>query len=179
MLSDRIIGAFTFRRGIYAEVEGDTSFTSTAWLLVAVVAFLNQLGAFASPNLARWLIGAVAGTVSILVGFALAAAIISWVGQKLFNAQVSFEELVRTLGLAFVWNIVGVIGVLAAFSSTLSCILAPVTFLAAILGLVAWFVAAKEALDLEWLQTIITVFLGWIAMFILMAAVRGILTLLS
>jgi len=27
MLTDRIIGAFTFRKGIYAEVEKDASFT--------------------------------------------------------------------------------------------------------------------------------------------------------
>lgn len=178
MLIDRIIGAITFRRGIYAQVEGDAAFTSTAWLLVAVVAFLNQLGTNASSNLAGWLIGAVAGTISVLIGFALAALIISWVGQKLFNAQVSFEELVRTLGLAYVWNIVGFIGVLAAFSSALTCVLAPVTFLAAVLGLVAWFMAAKEALDLDWVQTIITVFIGWLAMFILMAAVRGVVGLL-
>ena len=34
---------------------------------------------------------------------------------------------------------------------------------------VAWFIAAKEALDLEWGQTIITVILGWIALFIIMS----------
>ena len=33
MLTERIMGAFTFRKGIYAEVEQDASFTSTAWLL--------------------------------------------------------------------------------------------------------------------------------------------------
>ena len=48
MLINRIIGAFTFRKGVYAEVEEDTSFTTTAWILVAVVAFLNQLGSAAS-----------------------------------------------------------------------------------------------------------------------------------
>jgi hypothetical protein len=32
---------------------------------------------------------------------------------------------------------------------------------------VAWFIAAKEALDLEWGQTILTVILGWIALFLI------------
>jgi hypothetical protein len=36
-----------------------------------------------------------------------------------------------------------------------------------ILGLIAWLVAAKEALDLEWVQTIVTVLLGWIALFVI------------
>ena len=30
MLVDRIIGAFTFRTGVYAEVEADIAFTTTA-----------------------------------------------------------------------------------------------------------------------------------------------------
>ena len=57
MLINRIIGAFTFRKGVYAEVEKDTAFTMTAWILVAVVAFLNQLGSAASANLVNWLAG--------------------------------------------------------------------------------------------------------------------------
>jgi len=167
MLTERIMGAFTFRKGIYAEVEQDSSFTSTAWLLVAVVAFLNQLGANASGDFVNWLVGAIVGTIFAVLGFAVGAFVINWVGRTLFNADVTFEEMVRTLGLAYVWNVVGVIGVLAAFSSALSCLFAPVMVIAAILMVVAWFVAAKEALDLEWGQTIITVILGWVALIVI------------
>jgi len=164
MLTNRIIGAFSFRREVYAEVEKDATFTTTAWLLVIVVAFLNQLGSRASGNLVNWLIGAVVGTIFAVVGFAVAALVINWVGRALFNADVTFEEMVRTLGLAYVWNVIGVIGALAAFSEALSCLLAPVLVVAAILLVIAWFVAAKEALDLDWVQTIVTVILGWIAL---------------
>ena len=45
---------------------------------------------------------------------------------------------------------------------------------AAIAGLVAWFIAVKEALDLEWMQTIIVVVVGWIVSF-LVSAVAGII----
>jgi hypothetical protein len=34
---------------------------------------------------------------------------------------------------------------------------------------VAWFIAAKEALDLEWPQTIGTVIIGWVASLIILA----------
>jgi hypothetical protein len=44
MLMNRIIGAFSFKREIFREVEQDTAFTSTAWLIVVVVSLLNQLG---------------------------------------------------------------------------------------------------------------------------------------
>jgi hypothetical protein len=165
MLTERIIGAFTFRRGVYAEVEKDTTFTTTAWVLVIVIGFLNRLGTRVYENFIHWLLGAVIGTIFVVLGFAVAAYIINWAGRTIFNAEVTFEELVRTLGLAYVWNIVGVFGALVAFSDTLTCVTAPVLVLAWILGLIAWFMAAKEALDLEWVQTIVTVIMGWIVMF--------------
>jgi Yip1 domain len=167
MLTERIMGAFSFRKGVYAEVEGDASFTSTAWILVAVVAFLNQLGANASGEFVKWIVSAVIGTVFAVIGFAVGAFVISWVGKSLFKADVTFEEMVRTLGLAYVWNVVGFIGVLSAFSGALSCVTAPVVLIASIAMVVAWFIAAKEALDLEWGQTIITVIVGWIALFVI------------
>jgi len=180
MLADRIIGAFTFRKGVYAEVEKDTAFTSTAWALVAVIGFLTQLGAFASAkSVGGWVLGAILGTIGVVVGFAAATFVISWIGRAVFKADVTFEEMVRTLGLAYVWNIVAVVGALAGFSRALSCLLAPALLVGGLLGLIAWFMAAKEALDLDWVQTIITVILGWIVLIVIMALTSTVLGLLG
>ena len=179
MLTDRIIGAFTFRREVYKEVERDTTFTQTAWLLVVVVAFLEQLGSNAGRNVGTWLIGTVAGTIVAVIAFAVFTFIINWVGRTVFNADVTFDELVRTLGLAYVWHIVGVVGVLTAFSDTLECLLTPVAVIAGIMGLISWFVAAKEALDLEWVQTIATVILGGIVWLVIMAVGAMVLGLMG
>lgn len=178
MLMDRIVGAFTFRKGVYAEVERDPAFTQTAWILVAVVAVLNQLGSFAGQSFGSWILGAVIGTLSALIGFAVAALIINWVGRAVFHAEVSFDELVRTLGLAYVWNVIGFLGILG-FIPALGCLVGPIIFIAWILGLVAWLIAAKEALDLEWLQTFVTVFLGWIALIIILIVTSAILALVG
>lgn len=167
---DRIIGAFTFRREAYAEVEKDAAFSTTAWILVVVVAFINQLGATASRDLLGWLFGAVAGTVFAVIGFALGAFVISLVGRAAFNAEVTFEEMVRTLGLAYVWQVVGVFGIVGVLAPSLACLTAPALLVAALLGLVAWFLATKEALDLEWLQTIVTVIIGWLVVAAIMVA---------
>jgi len=179
MLTERIIGAFTFRKGIYAEVERDTAFTQTAWTIVAIVSFLNQLGTNASSNLVSWLVGTIVGTIFAVLGFAVAAWIIDWVGRTVFKADVTFEEMIRTLGLAYVWNVFGFVGIISAFSSALSCVLAPIMIIAAILLVVAWFVAAKEALDLDWGKTIITVILGWIALVVIMSFAGAVLGLLG
>jgi hypothetical protein len=171
MLINRIIGAFTFRKGVYAEVKKDTSFTATAWILVAVVAFLSRLGAIVSST--TWLTAGIVDTIFGIFGFAVGALVINWVGRILFKADVSFGELVRTLGLAYVWRVIGVLGFLANFSEDLSCVLAPVQILAMIVMIVAWLIAAKEALDLEWAPTIITVILGWLAQFVITVVITG------
>ena len=163
---DRIIKAFTFKTDVYAEVENDVSFTITAWLIVAVVSFLNQLGARASSNFGSWLLGAVIGTAFAVLGFAVATYIINLVGRVVFKADVNFGELVRTLGLAYVWQVVGLLGVIGAFSLALACIISPLIFIGWILTIIAWFIALKEALDLDWVPTIVTVFLGWIALIV-------------
>jgi hypothetical protein len=164
---DRIIRALTFKTDVYAEVENDATFTSTAWIIVAVVSFLNQLGARANANFGNWLLGAIVGTAFAVLGFAVATYVINLVGRLVFKADVNFGELVRTLGLAYVWQIIGLIGILGAFSVTLACIISPLIFIGWILTAIAWFIAVKEALDLDWLPTIVTVVLGWIALIII------------
>jgi hypothetical protein len=164
MLMDRIIGAFTFRKEVYAEVEKDQAFTTTAWILVIVVAFLNQLGSSASPSLAVWAIETVLGTIGAVIAFAVATFVVQLVGRIVFSADVTYGEMVRTLGLAYVWQVIGLIGVVTAFSEALSCLLTPAILVAWILALIAWLIAAKEALDLEWVPTIVTVIIGWIVL---------------
>ena len=132
---------------------------STAWLIVIVVALLSQLGTFGFGT--DWFLATLFGTVASVAGFAIAAYVITWVGKAVYQADVTFNEMVRTLGLAYVWRVIGALGVFGGF---LSCLLAPALIAAFVLGLIAWFVAAKEALDLEWGQTIITVVLGWLVM---------------
>jgi hypothetical protein len=170
MLMKRIIGAFTFRKEVYAEVEKDVEFTPTAWLLVVVISFLNQIGQLPgySGRFGQWLLSAVITVVLSVAGFALGAFLISWLGKTLFKADVDFGEMVRVLGLAYVWNIVGLIGILG-FIPFLVCILAPLVFVAALAGLVSWVFAAKEALDLDWGPTIITVLVAWVVNFAVIA----------
>ena len=179
MFTERIIGALTFRRGVYAEVEADKTFTATAWILVIIFALLNQLGSYASQGFSGWLVGTGIGTLTAIAGFAIAAAVIDWVGREVYHAEVNFNELVRTMGLASVWTAVGVLGVIAALSKALSCILGPVIVVSWIALVVAWFVAVHEALDLTWGKTIITVVIGFIPWAIIMALTGVVLSLLD
>ena len=163
---DRIVGALTFRRGIYNEVEKEHSFTSKAWIFVAVVALLNQLGTqsgfAAQEGPITWLLVSLVNTSFVLLGFTFAVWITSWLGRTVYNAEVDFHEMVRVLGLAYVWNIVGLLGLIALGSPLMQCIINPIAVVAIILGLIAWLIAIREALDLDWIPTITILVLGWI-----------------
>jgi hypothetical protein len=179
MLTKRIIGALTFRRGIYAEVEADKTFTATAWILVLIFALLNQVGSYASQNIFDWLVGAGIGVLTAIAGFVISAAVINWVGRGIYSSDVTFNELVRTMGLASIWTAVGFLGVIAAFSKALSCILGPVIVISWVALVVAWFVAVHEALDLTWGKTILTVIIGFIPWAIIMSLTGVVLSLLG
>ena len=168
---EKIIGAFSFKPNVYAEVEKETGFTSSAWLIVAVTAFLNALGvsaATAHRSIGGYLVSVIITTIFAVLAFAVACFVVDWVGRYFFNAQVTFEEAVRTLGLAYVWNVVGVLGIVSLISPSLSCLTSIPRFFAWVAGFISWLVAAKEALDLEWPQTVGTIIIAFVVNLIIM-----------
>ena len=55
---------------------------------------------------------------------------LGWAGC-IYKAEVTFDKLVQALGLAYAWQLIGVLGVLPAFSTALAYLLAPVMVIAA------------------------------------------------
>ena len=180
MLMERILGALTFKNTVYKEVEEDTSFASSAWLIVAVASFLNALGTNAVLLSVRgffpWILGTLVDTLFKVAAFAVACFVIDIVGRTFFNAKTSFDELQRTLGLAYVWTAIGFLSIISVLGPVLSCAVGLFQFAAAIAGFAAWLYAAKEALDLEWPQVFGTVAIGWLILLLVglvATAIRG------
>lgn len=186
-LMDRIMGAFTFKREVYADVKKDTTFTPTAWGIVIVVQVVNQLagylaagaiaaatvGALGLGNVGTAMSGSLVGSLlSMVIGvaaFAAAAWVITFVAKSMFQATVTFDEVVRTVGLANVWGIVGVLTILAVISPVFLCLTGIVGLAAAVLSAVASAIAVKEAVGLDWTQTIITIVIAWVVLFVVTA----------
>lgn len=164
MLWSRIVGALMFRAAAYEDVESDPTFTRTAWMIVAVVSLLVRLASgapyIAAEGVASWLLGSVLGAGITLIAFAVAAWVIATVGMGFFNAEVTFYQMVRTLGLAYIWAIFGVLGVLGALSPTMTALVAPIMVITWLLAVIAWVFASKRALDLSWGKTLVTVLVG-------------------
>ena len=163
MLMNRIMGVFTFKKEVYADVEKDTTFTTTAWGIVAVVGLVNGLVGYLSGSYG--IVGLVLSAVLGVAGFAVGALVVAWVAKALFKSAVTFEAMVRTLGLAYVWGIVGILAVVP-FLGVITC-------LTSLLSLASFFIAAKEAVDLDWAQTIVSVVIGYIAILAVVAVVGG------
>jgi hypothetical protein len=184
MLIERIMGAFTFRKGVYAEAARDAGFTSGAWLIVVATAFLSQLGASSSylrngHGLGGYIVAVMVGLALGVLGFTLSAFLISWLGRELFKASASFEELVRAMGLANVWRVIGFIGILAAITPVLSCVLTPVTVLAGLAGLVAYLFSIREATGMDWVGVIVTVVVALLVQLLVTAIATGFLAVLG
>lgn len=169
MLWQRIVGALMFNRDTYEEVEKDTTFTRTAWLIVTVVSLLVRLASgapyIATQGVVKWLIGAALGTAATVLAFGIAAWVITVVGMGLFNAEVTVYEMIRTLGLAYIWAIFGVLGVVGAISPTMTSLVAPILWVTWALAVIAWIFASKRALDLSWVKTLVTVLIGALVFF--------------
>lgn len=179
MLTDKIVGAITFKKGVYASVANDPAFTSNAWLIVMVAAVLNQLGSRAgnAGGFFRWLISGVLLGVFAIGAFALVVFLVTWLAKVMFKANVPFEQAARALGLAYIWRVVGFIGILG-FIPLMGCVLAPVRLVAGLAGLAADLFAIKESTNMEWTGTIVVAVIATVVSLAILAIATLILGIL-
>ena len=156
MLIDRIVGAFTFKKGVYASAANDATFTNSAWLIVMVAVLLSQVGSRASSSIGffHWLLGTLLNTVIGVGAFAVGAYVIKWLAGALYKVNVTFEQIVRSLGLSYIWKVIGLIGIISVIPF-LVCISAPIRILDILVAFAAALFAIKETTNMEWLNTVV------------------------
>lgn len=172
---DRIMKAISFRTEVYPEVSKDETFSTSAWIIVVVVAFISQLGGRAVLirfNFVGYLLGLIVGTALMVGAFALSVFVIKWLAGMLFKVELTFGELQRPLGLAYVFQAIQILGILGAFSAALLCIVTPITLVAAIAGFIAYLFALKMISNLGWGQIAILVVVTWV-IFLVVGGIVG------
>jgi hypothetical protein len=156
-IADRMMRAAQGQVALYEEVEHDPLATTQALTVVIVVAVAGGIG----QALSQVLTGHPAGLVSALIlgviqgilGWAVFAGVTYFIGTKLFNADATFEEVLRTLGYSEAPNVlqilafIPILGWLVAIAAGFWCL-----YLA--------FVAIRSALDISSGQTIATILLS-------------------
>jgi hypothetical protein len=174
---ERIMRAISFKTEVYPEVSKDETFTTSAWIIVAVAALVGSLGSRAAmirTNFLGYLLQVVIFTIVALGIFALGVFVIKWLAKTLYKVELTFGELMRPLGLAYVFQVIQILGILGAFSLALLCIVAPINLVAAIAGFIAYLFALKTVTNLSWGQVAVLVVVYWVIALVVTGIFGGI-----
>lgn len=161
-LIDRMIGASLLRIGVYEEVEHDTTATSQAAAVVAIVALCAAIGGAGYGSG-----GIIARPIAALLGWLVWSGVTYLIGTSLFAGTATWGELLRTIGFAqspgvlFLLGIVPLLGALVSLAVTIWL-------------LVTGVVAIRQALDFTTGKAVLTALLGWLS-YVLVAVVIGVL----
>ena len=158
-VADRMMRAAQGQVSLFEEVEHDPAATMEALTVVVIVAIASGIGAAIVQVMAGRAGGAITGlilgVIGALIGWAVFAAVTYFIGTRLFQAEATFEEVLRTLGYSNSPNVLAVL----QFIPVLGGIIAVV---AAIWTLDLVFVAIRSSLDISSGQTIGTILLALI-----------------
>jgi hypothetical protein len=148
-LVERMKGAAFLNVDTYEEVEHDQSATAQAAAIVAGVAVARAIGASGTGAL-----GAFSAAGAALIGWLVWAGIAYLVGSKVFSAEASWGEVMRTMGFAQAPGVLWLLAFLPIVGWFLDMLL-PLWIA------VAAFIALRQALDLSNGDTLLTILVGW------------------
>ena len=167
-MRERIMRALSFRKGIYAEVKKDKTFTPTAWLIVILSALLTALGSntslVRSGRFVQWLLGVLGTTLFTVLGFLLASAAVHVIAKAVFDHHEKLDGLQRAFALSRVWMTFTLVGILTILSPSLSFFTGLVGLAAIALWFFSWVVSVREVFAMDWLPAIVLALIGFMVM---------------
>lgn len=147
-LGSRMIGAALLKVDTYEEVEHDQTATAQAAAVVAIVAACQAIGALdGGLMVAAWM------AVTELGSWVLWAGITYLIGERIFQGEATWGELLRTLGFAKAPGVLYLFGVVPLLGT-------PVSAVVGVWMLVTAFIAIRQALDIGNGKTFLTVLVG-------------------
>jgi hypothetical protein len=147
----------------YEEVEADTTATSQAAAVVAVVAVVQGIAAYEGG------VGAVIGSlIGALIAWILWSVVTYFIGVTLFKGTATVGELLRTLGFAQAPGVLYILAVIPVLGWI-------VRLVVAVWILIAGIIAIRQALDISTAKAVVTAIIGWLCLLIPLAilAVMG------
>ena len=147
----RMKGAAMLDVAVYEEVEADTTATSQAAGVVALVAVAQAIGASGDG-----LGGALGAVLAAVVGWLLWAGNTYGIGDKLLGGPATWGELLRTIGFAQSPGLLYLLAWIPVLGSL-------VRIVVAFWVLIAGIIAIRQALDFGTGKAVITAAIGWLA----------------
>lgn len=165
---ERIMGVLTLKSPVYRQIAEDQSATTTAGIIVAVVAVVSGVvGAVILGALGTQLPQGVGGAVNP-IGYAIQTILLSLLGWFIGSFIMGFVanalggktdtgEMLRVFGFAQIFNLLGIIPCLG--------------FIGLILGIIATVIGIREAAEVTTGKAIVIGIVGLIVIVILSAIV--------
>ena len=170
-LINRVLRAALLDKEFFKEAEADASLNQEALMVVVIVSIAGGVGAFLANLLGGEFFAAIgAFIISTIVGIAnyyIWAYVAHFIGTNMFQGEADPGELLRVLGYASGPRILSLLGFIPCFGALLG-------FVGGIWVLIAGFFGVKEALELDTTETLVTVVLGWLVIFIIYALVTSV-----
>jgi hypothetical protein len=159
--AQRLRGAMFLDATVYEEVEHDVSALPQAAAVVALAALAGGIGGF--PQ-----VGLIGGMVQAFIVWGLGAAIVWVIGVQLLKHTSDYPELLRTLGFGLAPQILFAVGVVPLGPLTGILMLA-----VALLAIVAWVIAVRQALDISTGRAVVICLLAHVVSIALSLVVPG------
>jgi len=161
---ERMVRAAKCDVAVYEEIEADAGATGQA---VAVVVLSSVAAGLAVGGGVG---GLVVGTLASLLGWALWAYLIYWIGARWLaepETNADWGQLLRTVGFANTPGIIRILGLIPGLRGI-------TFFVAAVWMLVTTVIAVRQALDYRSTGRAVGVcLLGWIVQWVVLAIVLG------
>lgn len=176
---NRIIGVVTLKAPVYREIADDTSATSQAGIIVAIVAVVNgilgavamsilnstmaQLGAqqgIAIPAVSPIGTG-LAAFVSALVGWVVGAWALAFAAKSFFQGKTDTPEMLRVTGYTSVFTILG------AVLGLIPCVGGLAAIAASVLQLIGNVIGIREAAEVDNTRAILIAIIAAVVVFFL------------
>lgn len=148
---NRIMGVFKLDTNTFEAIESDSSATSQAAIVVAIVALLASLGS-GFGNLiggGNFLTSFLTTLVWTFVGWLLWSVVSYFVGTTFFGGKATLNEMIRVIGFAYA----------PQFLSIIPCV---GWVIGGIWSLIAGFIAIRQGLDLDNVKAALTVLVGFV-----------------
>jgi hypothetical protein len=165
MLVQRVIGVLKLDVNTFEEIEADESATSQAAIVVAIVAIIGGLlgGAISAAFDGSFLGTFLRTLLTAFIGWIVWAGVTYFVGTSLFGGNATMGQMLRVIGFAQAPGILAIIPICGSFVGW-------------IWSIACGFIAVRQGLDLDNGKALLTIIIGWVAVFIVSLIVGSILT---
>lgn len=162
---DRVMGVLKLDVNTFEEIEADETALSQAAIVVTVVAIVGGLlGGGVAALFGGSFFGSFLRTLlNAYIGWVVWAGVTFFVGTRFFGGQSNMGEMLRVIGFAQAPGILAIIPVCGAFVGW-------------IWSIACGFVAVRQGLDLDNTNALLTIVIGWVAVFVVSLAIGAILS---